>query len=31
MKKLTPSEEQAMQAVWKIGEGHVSIRPVEWP
>ncbi len=25
MKKLTPSEEQAMQAVWKIGEGHVKL------
>lgn len=25
MEKLTPPEEQAMQAVWKIGEGHVKL------
>ncbi|MDO1451728.1 BlaI/MecI/CopY family transcriptional regulator [Rhodocytophaga aerolata] len=25
MEKLTPSEEQAMQAIWKTGEGHVKL------
>jgi len=25
MEKLTSQEEQAMQAVWKIGEGHVKL------
>ena len=25
MEKLTPPEEQAMQAVWKMGEGHVKL------
>lgn len=25
MEKLTPQEEQAMQAIWKIGEGHVKL------
>lgn len=25
MEKLTPQEEQAMQAVWKTGEGHVKL------
>lgn len=25
MEKLTPQEEQAMQAVWRIGEGHVKL------
>jgi BlaI family transcriptional regulator, penicillinase repressor len=25
MEKLTPPEEQAMQAVWKTGEGHVKL------
>jgi BlaI family transcriptional regulator, penicillinase repressor len=25
MEKLTPQEEQAMQAVWKIGEGHLKL------
>ena len=25
MEKLTPQEEQAMQAVWKVGEGHVKL------
>ena len=25
MEKLTPSEEQAMLAIWKTGEGHVKV------
>jgi BlaI family transcriptional regulator, penicillinase repressor len=25
MEKLTPTEEQAMQAVWKTGEGHIKL------
>ncbi|GEO04098.1 transcriptional regulator [Adhaeribacter aerolatus] len=25
MEKLTPPEEQAMQAIWKTGEGHVKL------
>jgi BlaI family transcriptional regulator, penicillinase repressor len=25
MEKLTPTEEQAMLAVWKTGEGHVKV------
>ncbi|QHT70354.1 BlaI/MecI/CopY family transcriptional regulator [Rhodocytophaga rosea] len=25
MEKLTPSEEQAMRAVWKAGEAHVKV------
>ena len=25
MEKLTPPEEQAMQAVWKTGEGHIKL------
>lgn len=25
MEKLTPTEEQAMQAIWKTGEGHVKL------
>jgi BlaI family transcriptional regulator, penicillinase repressor len=25
MEKLTPQEEQAMQAVWQVGEGHVKL------